>query len=209
MKYLVIIILINHRECIINGDGDINKISINMISFLPLIILILISENNGILLPVMAALIHEAGHLLCAAIMKTDISSMSFSLGGATIKTDGEEFDGIKKAVVLLGGSGANLLMMCIALVFKLGEGFAMSNAIIGAFNLLPVKGLDGGSALELVLDMLLLPEATYRITRAISLVFLFIIWATAIFLMIFSGGNITMYCVFWALFFANYKAFS
>ena len=181
----------------------------DILSFLPVVLMVVASDSRDTYLPLMAAVIHEGGHLLFAALLKMNISSMEFSLGGALIKTDGADISAWKKAAVLLGGSGVNLICGGFLFIFGLGQGFAMANIILGIFNLLPVKGLDGGSALELILDNFFMPRRVYEISRIISLMFLFAIWVFAVFLMIFSGGNITVYCVFWGLVLVNCRAFS
>ncbi|MBE6543829.1 MAG: hypothetical protein E7675_05470 [Ruminococcaceae bacterium] len=187
-------------------EDFIKRISIDILSFLPIAVLLAVSGSENILLPIMAAAVHEGGHLMAAAILGIDVCSVRLSFGGAVIKADGLEASEWKKAAVLLSGSLANITVGILVMLLSFASGFAFANLILGVFNLLPVKSLDGGSVAELLLDKFFMPDRVYRITAAISFGILFVMWVAAVFIMIFSRGNITLYCVCLGLFAANYR---
>lgn len=127
--------------------------------FMAVLTLALIIDKTGFILPVfLATALHEAGHLAAMFVLHCQPKIINLIPGsiqivrGFGVRAQGEFF-------ILLSGPLSNLLFAAIAfmLYYFLKAPFFISfsavNLLIFAFNLLPVRGLDGGSILYLTLS--------------------------------------------------------
>jgi Zn-dependent protease len=126
--------------------------------FLMLAALLYFDTNNLILYALAAALLHEAAHLLAIKMKGGGVSDLHLSAFGAEIDLSGTySMSFMDEAFIYLSGPAVNF----IAAVFTsmLGNrlsseeilAFSGMNLVIGIYNLLPVKMLDGGNALRSV----------------------------------------------------------
>lgn len=123
------------------------------VGFLGLITLMLYIDKSGLMLPtLLATLAHEFGHLISLLIMRSKPKKIVLKVG--TIGILGN-FLLSKKGEIFLNLAGPILNLICFFIFFGLYQilgllffaNFALINLILGIFNLLPVTGLDGGSA--------------------------------------------------------------
>lgn len=120
-----------------------------------------------------ATVTHELGHWLALRLLGAEVLEMRVGVLGAVLRTDGGRLSYGGELAAVLAGPGANLLG-ALALT-ALGPGWetaAGAQLVLGAFNLLPVRPLDGGRALHLVSAWLLGPRAgelTARWTGALT----------------------------------------
>lgn len=104
-----------------------------------------------------AAAFHELGHILALRYFRVNIRRIRIRAAGAVLETEGTMGYGQELAAVLAGPL-ANLL--AAFLLGWAGEPTASgANAVLGFFNLLPIRPLDGGSALYLLLAWMAGPE--------------------------------------------------
>lgn len=128
--------------------------------FFAFLTLLLLTDKSGYFIPMaLAVIIHEAAHLLtmrlvgCAPKEIILIPASIRIVRGLAVKDSHE-------IAISLSGPLANIVFFCILylcyLLFfnnKLLD-FAIINLLIGAFNLLPVKGLDGGIILRKICEI-------------------------------------------------------
>ncbi|MBQ8303737.1 MAG: hypothetical protein IJX79_02165 [Clostridia bacterium] len=130
--------------------------------FMAVLTLALIIDKTGFILPVfLATAFHEVGHLAAMFVLHCQPKKINLIPGsiqivrGFGVKTQGEFF-------ILLSGPLSNLLFAALAFVLyyflRLPYliSFSAVNLLIFAFNMLPVRGLDGGSILYLTLSKIL-----------------------------------------------------
>lgn len=112
-----------------------------------------------------AAALHELGHWAALRLLGAEIRGLRIGILGAVLETDSTRLSYGRELVVLLAGPGANLLgaLMLAALGAETAAG---AQLVLGGFNLLPVRPLDGGRALYLALSWLLGPAAGDRAAR-------------------------------------------
>lgn len=113
-------------------------------------ILFYLDEGIGILpWGILAAALHECGHVLASRLFGGRVEAIAFGITGAELRffypcvlSYGRE------NVISLAGPAANLLTGGIALCLG-GHLFAMASFALGLFNLVPILPLDGGRLLE------------------------------------------------------------
>lgn len=129
---------------------------------------------NGLRLLVIvlaAALIHEAGHWLALRAAGAEILSLQAGMLGMVMETDCRRLSYGWEMMALLAGPGANLLCACLLTLLAEGRESAGAHLVLGAFNLLPVRPLDGGRALYLLAVWWLGPGRGELLARAVGAV--------------------------------------
>ena len=112
-----------------------------------------------------AAALHELGHWLVLRLLGAKIRSLRIGVLGAVLETDSTGLSYGRELAAVLAGPGANLLG-ALALAPLGMETAVGAQLVLGGFNLLPVRPLDGGRALYLVLAWLLGPAVGDRAAR-------------------------------------------
>lgn len=128
--------------------------------FFAFLALLIITDKSGYFLPmVLAVIIHEAAHLLtmrlvgCAPKEIVLIPASIRIVRGIAVRDSHE-------IAISVSGPLANIVFFCIFylcfLLFSHNKllDFAIINLLIGAFNLLPVNGLDGGVILKKICEI-------------------------------------------------------
>lgn len=115
-----------------------------------------------------AAALHELGHWLMLRLMGAQIRGLRIGVLGAVLETDSAGLSYGRELAAVLAGPGANLLG-ALALAPWGAEMAVGAQLVLGGFNLLPVRPLDGGRALCLALSWLLGPAAGDRAARWIG----------------------------------------
>ena len=107
---------------------------------------------------ILAALLHEMGHVIAVKHYGGNVKRIDVMPLGARIVTTGE-LSHIQDTVIYLSGAAANgfaALLFAPALMFNTSPYllyFILSNIFLGAINLLPIKGNDGYCALSSFLE--------------------------------------------------------
>lgn len=115
-----------------------------------------------------AAALHEAGHALVLRILGIPIAQIRLGICGAEMTYDGRLLSYGGELLAVLAGPGVNFL--CGAALSAAGlPAAAGAHWLLGGFNLLPVRPLDGGRAMHLVLCWLLGPSLGERLTCGIG----------------------------------------
>lgn len=156
-----------------------------------------------------ASLLHEAGHILAYAAMGSAPREIHFECGGIRIVPPEALLRPKKEALVLAAGSFANFLAGGILLTLgcRYAAGFHL---LLGAFNLLPLRALDGGQLLGLLAERFFSLRTAERLCQAVSLLFLApLLWGG--WLLFQQSGNfsllLTLACLLAATFPARRKS--
>ncbi len=143
---------------------------------------------------ILAAVVHESGHLL---------TLRGFGAGRGRLRIDGAGLNWERRGrpigygaelLCLLAGPVANGLAALLLARFAAASGWqtgyflAGTQLTLGGFNLLPVLPLDGAQALETFLSWLIEPVTAYRVTEAVSLLTLGMLFASAIWFLMLTG---------------------
>lgn len=129
-----------------------------------------------------AAALHELGHLGMLRLLGARILTLRIGILGAVLETDCRKLSYGGELAVVLAGPAMNLLCACLLTHFAPEqEVFIGIHLVLGGFNLLPIRPLDGGRGLELLLTWQFGPFAGETAIRWISA-------AAALFLAVFLG---------------------
>ncbi|MGN1346759.1 MAG: site-2 protease family protein [Eubacteriales bacterium] len=136
-----------------------------------------------ILLLLAAAVLHETGHVLCAAWFGIPFSGLSLRPCGAALRFNFSQTTYFRELCVHLAGGAAGLLSAVLALFFfgKAAVCFVGISLCLTWLNLLPIEGFDGGGALYCLLVLLGPPERAYGICRVVSLAAVLLLWTAVL----------------------------
>lgn len=152
-------------------------------------------ENGwGLLWTVLgAAALHELGHCLALTLLGAPISGLRIGVFGAELTAERRELSYPGELASVLAGPGANLL--CAALLTALGGTrwavFTGASLVLCAFNLLPVRPLDGGRALELLCAWTAGPAAGEQAARWAGAAAALCLSAALAWVMVRTGGSL------------------
>jgi len=139
-----------------------------------------------------AAVIHEAGHWLALRASGAEVLGLRIGILGAVMETDCYRLSYGRELAAVLAGPAANLLSAWLLTRFAAGQEVAAgAHLVLGAFNLLPIRPLDGGCALYLLGAWLLGPDWGERIVRCIGIAAALCLMAMLGFLMWRTGGSL------------------
>lgn len=168
--------------------------------FLALITFMLSLQTENVLYAVLFSLFHEIGHLAAMTAVGNVPQSVSFELTGINIKRTLETGVSLAKEIVIaIAGPFANLIFFVFLMLIYLQNGsvkcFNAScvNLILMTFNLLPVKGLDGGKVLYYFVSKFFSFKTANIILRCSSAVFILFMLLYGGYLLYITRSNFTM----------------
>ena len=137
--------------------------------FVMLISIIVFFDSTGYIIPtLLATFLHEIAHLAAMILSKSKPCSIKLIPAGVIIT---KKFAISHKAdsIILLSGPLANLILSMI--FFNTLPYFSAINFIVGVFNLLPVRGLDGGELLFMLLCVIFGESKTLIILKLLNII--------------------------------------
>ena len=161
--------------------------------FFALLCVLSLFDRRGVLLPgLVAALLHECGHLALMLLIpghsprEIDVTPFGLRIGNSPLA----EFAG-GNGKILAAGCGVNFI--CAAATFGFLPDFAAVSFLMGVFNLLPVKGMDGGGILYLLLCRVLDESRARRAATAVSRLTLCAMAVGGVYVLAVTGYNFTL----------------
>ena len=159
----------------------------------------LLSDKSGIAaMSILAAALHEVGHLLAARLLKIPIRAMRFDLLGARIDVKGRILSYGEEWLLCMAGPLSSLLFSLIGSFFwshtKLAIVFSCASLLLGLLNLLPIQTFDGGRMLECALLSFTSPKKVGSVLRGCTFLFLWLLWAFSAYLMIKIADGISLF---------------
>lgn len=146
-----------------------------------------------------AAALHEAGHWLAIRLAGGRVRRLRLTAVGAVMELGcGVRMSYGGELAAALAGPGANLLAALLISRMAAEENglaylFAGINLVLAAFNLLPVRCLDGGRALFLLLSRFWLPERAEALCRVVSAGTTVLICGAGTAVLLYTGRNFTL----------------
>ena len=143
-----------------------------------------------------AAAVHELGHWLMLRCVGGNVRGLHIGLFGAVLETDSAALSYAGELLAILAGPAANVFCALAAVGWQ-GEAQSVwigANLVLCAFNLLPIRPLDGGRAVETAVSWALGPDAGDGVVRIVGTLFALVLGSLLFLLMYASGGS------FWLL---------
>lgn len=168
--------------------------------FLAFIGVFLLLDKTGLFMPMLfASIIHEVGHLFFMWILDCQPNEINLILGSVQIvsSVSNRSFNNI---LISFSGPLFNIVVFAILflnyVVYKNDEYivFAFTNLLLGTFNLLALKGLDGGNILFHIIENKYNENVAEKIVNIITLVIAVLIAVVALILSVNGKISISMY---------------
>lgn len=169
----------------------------------PLAILYLLwmifADKSGIAaMSLLAAALHEVGHLVAAYSMHIPIKAARLDLLGARIDVNGRILSYGEEWLLCMAGPLASLVFSIVGSFFwscgKLPIAFSCASLLLGLLNLLPIQTFDGGHMLECTLLSFTTPQKAEQVVRVCTFLFLWLLWAFSAYLMIKIGDGVSLF---------------
>lgn len=142
-----------------------------------------------------AAALHEAGHLLALFICGAPVRRLKIGALGAVMDVESRQLSYGRESLAVLAGPLTNLLCAGLLLApaqrFETLYAFVGANLVLGAFNLLPIRPLDGGRMLELLVCWRFGPSAGDAAARLSGTACAFSAGGALVWIIHTSGGNL------------------
>ena len=139
-----------------------------------------------------AAACHELGHLAVLRLWGVPVKEIRLTAMGAVITAPGQErLSYGRELAAVLAGVSVNFLL---ALLFARVSGeylLAGANALLGLYNLLPLRGLDGGRALWLAVAWAREPFTATVVAGRVNLVTMALLLGFSLLLLWETGGGL------------------
>lgn len=183
------------------------RIVFDRISLLVPLMLVLEGKFSYTASLLLAAVLHECGHLLAAHLMNIPIRSLRVSMLGAQLTLEDSLLSYEREWILcaagplfsLLGAGGGGLLAaLCRS---ERNSNFAMISLALALVNLLPVGWLDGGRMFRAACRRYLSPKIADRSLRAVSFLFFLLLWMTSVYLLLRAGNSLSLFTFSLSLF--------
>lgn len=149
-----------------------------------------------------AMALHEAGHLIALYATGGGMCGVRFRLAGMEMLRAPGLRSYLSDAAVSLCGPACSLIgalgLLCPT---PRMQTFAAASLLLGLLNILPIRTLDGGEALYALLCRRTGPERAARTARRVSFLFVIPLWMLAVWIMLMTGGNFSLFVLTVCLF--------
>jgi Zn-dependent protease len=176
-----------------------------------LLIGLLLTDRTLLCLAViLAAAVHECGHLLAARWLRLPIRVMRLDLLGARLELAGGLLSFSEEWLLCAAGPLFSLLLsVALSPLWKFSELAVLiscASLLLGILNLLPIRAFDGGRMLDAFLSYRFGAAVSEHALRLTSLLSLFLIWCGAVYLLLRVGDGLSLLSFSMSLFFGSYS---
>ena len=182
-----------------------------------------------IVIYLLAAILHEIGHIFAAKCMKIEIKEIKFGFSGVRIVTDERLTSYRRELLLAAAGPAVNIAVFLAASLFFCAKGgssqlfeaaeiflsdtepkleggiafLALSSLVQAIFNLMPVNTFDGGRILYCAIADNVSERAADHILSVTTAFSAFLLWTVALYLMLKVSSGLGIF-VFAACIFAS-----
>lgn len=180
------------------------KIKIPTISFVFLTVWILSEPYITTLAVLIAAFLHETGHILTTRIFEINIMSVTIYPLGADIQIRDNVSYG-KNILIALSGPLANILTILLCEIslrllpeqhIFIANHIASSSLSLAVINLLPIKGFDGGSILSGVTALLFSEDTALFLQNTTSFITIIFLWLISMYILLTVSSGISLFAL-------------
>ncbi len=188
-----------------------SKIYISIFALILVLIIALSVDAAFFYTALLGALLHEFAHIAVMKMLGAKLIRVSIYPFGADINADTSALSYKSETAIFLAGPAVSLVLTVIAFIFYIRLGgiyilsFSISNFLFFFINILPVKGLDGGRALESILFEKYDLVTAEKMADTVSTVFFIFLCILALLLIFLSGYNLSLAFICAYLFISEY----
>lgn len=160
-----------------------------------------------------AAALHEMGHIAAARVLGIHLSHMKLDILGARLSTTGTLYSYVKIALLCFAGPFVNFALFAVCFPFLPSfswlRHFCLANLSLGALNLIPIDGFDGGRIFHGLLCKMFSLHTAERISVLLSFLSLFFLWMLSVWLLLRTGTSLIVFvfsCCLFGMLFVNTK---
>ncbi len=166
-----------------------------------LIILSLSGAGYEGIITLFCALIHELGHYFAARICRAEPTRIVIYPFGADMALPTGLRSYGSDIFIALSGPCLNLILLFLGITLSLGEFFCACNLALAFINLMPIKGLDGGTVLENLLLTFLTPKTAERVVLGFTYCILFFLYLFSVYFLFSGVGDPSLFVIVCAMF--------
>ena len=204
------VILFHYREEW--GDMVQKRLELRISPWVAVILaLMVVTDRSGVcLVTLIAALLHELGHLLAARLLKIPLGELRLGFLGARIEVRGRMLSYGEEWLLCAAGPLTSLAFAAAGSLFwqvwQASRLFSCASLVLGILNLLPIRTFDGGRMLECLLSACLGERALETVMRLCSFSFLLALWGISVYFLLRAGDGLSMLCFSMSLFFRFFE---
>ncbi len=185
------------------------NLSISPATFILLFCMIATTPLERLSASLLAALLHELGHIVAAKVLSINLSCIKLDVLGARLSTTGKLYS--YPSMIALCAAGPFVNLLCFALTYPLVdafiwfEEFSYASISLCLLNLIPVDGFDGGRILNGILSLVLRPKHVDLICTTLSFLSILGLWLISVWLLLRASTSLSLFifscCLFGMLF--------
>ena len=146
-----------------------------------------------------AALLHELGHIIAARICKIELGELRLGIFGASLCSRPMLCSYKKEIALCIAGPLVNLILALVALPLCNDSSeflnlFVSSSLFLGILNLLPIYEFDGGRILFCLLSLRFSIITTTKIIRTSSFALIFSLWCLSVYLLLRLSSSVSLF---------------
>ena len=144
----------------------------------------------------LAAAVHEAGHLIAARALKIRVTCLRVGLLGARLETGSGLLSYGAEWKLAAAGPLASFLLAALAALLRgcsaFPEQLCAVSLLLGILNLLPIETFDGGRMAGCALAKRFGATVAAKLLRGCSFAVLFLLWCVSVYLLLRAGSGIS-----------------
>lgn len=162
------------------------------------LVMMTVLDRSGLcFITLLAAFLHECGHLLAARLLQIPLGQLRMDFLGARMEVVGRLLSYGEEWLLCAAGPLTSLLISALAAplwrISTHAQMFSCASLVLGLLNLLPIRTFDGGRMLEAMLSPLCGARTVRCVMRSCSFLFLFLLWSSAVYFLLRAGDGLSL----------------
>lgn len=181
------------------------KIRIDLFGIL-MAISLYITHSYLSLAAILAASLHELGHIIAARLCGISLRELRLGIFGASLKINDTLYS--YKQEIALSTAGPAVNFISALLLFPLIRDadafisfFIAASLFLGTLNLLPVSDFDGGRILSCAISSISSPDKAQKVLTVSSFVVIFSLWCLSVYFILRLSASLSLFIFSLALF--------